>query len=94
MKNLYKISLMIGTLIVSMFFGYTVNKAYVQRPIPVLSDILPLKNQGNITIKLIENKKLVIMFFEDFQYVVKKKKRSKKAVRDLESLFKRLEGHK
>lgn len=95
MKNLSK-KVITGLLIcVSFLFGDMVRKTYfspdtTEKTI-VLTDNLPLANQGSIKIELVDGKKLVIFSLEDLKYISKKKKIMRTTVENLESLFKRLE---
>lgn len=59
---------------------------------PVLADTLPLENGGEVNIELINGVKYVHVKYVDFQYITKKRSKSKKIVESLEALFARLEG--
>ena len=96
MKNPYKIVFTILILVFGILFGDMTRRIYFtenvfNESVPVLTDTLPLENQGNIKIQLIEGKKIVIILFEDLQYITKKRRVTKKTIKNLESLFKRLE---
>lgn len=95
MKNLSKILIIISILFVSFLFGDMVRRTYLPPETTekvVLTDSLPLANQGNIIIELVDGKKLVIFSIEDLKYVTKKKKILRTTVENIESLFKRLEN--
>ncbi len=95
MKNLSKNIVYGAILIVSFVFGDMVRHVYftpdTTKKEVVLTDNLPLANQGNIKIELVDGKKLVIFSLEDLKYIAKKKKIIRTTVENLESLFKRLE---
>ena len=93
MKNLSKNLILVGVIIFGLFFGMTIRKAYFPTPkkVEVLNDTLPLENQGNMELQLIGNKRIINISFDDFSYVIQKRKRSKETLKNIDSLFKRLE---
>jgi len=63
-----------------------------EKVVPVLADTLPLENGGEVNIEVINGVKYVHVKYADFQYITKKRSKSKKIVESLEALFARLEG--
>ncbi len=96
MINLSK-NILYGVVIISgLIFGDVVRQTYfppdtTQKEVVLLTDTLPLTNQGSIKIELVDGKKLVIFSLEDLKYVSKKKKTMRTSVESIEALFKRLE---
>lgn len=54
-------------------------------------DEMPLKNGSSIVIEKIDGVKMLYMTLEDFEFVTKKKSQSKKLLKNLIALFKRME---
>jgi len=63
-----------------------------EKEVIVLADTLPLENGGEVNIELINGVKYVHVKYADFQYITKKRSKSKKIVESLGALFARLEG--
>ena len=89
--------LIVGVLIIGSFlFGDMVRKIYFPSVTPIesvakLTDNLSLANDSEITIELVDGKKLVIISLEDLQFITKKKKVTRETVKSLEMLFQRFE---
>ena len=95
MKNLSN-KLIVGVLIFGSFlFGDMTRRIYfpivtTTESVAKLTDNLSLANDSEITIELVDGKKLVRISLEDLQFITKKKKVTRETVKSLEMLFERL----
>lgn len=96
MKEINKISNIVIVFVVSILIGVLIQNIFEvknQKEVvqEVKKDTLPLKNQGEVIVQIIDNKKIITISLEDFQYITKKRSVTKKVVKNIEALFARLE---
>lgn len=94
MKNLSNKFILVAILFGSLIFGDMIRQIYFTPDTTnatVLTENLPLTNGSSIKLELVDGKQLVIVSLEDLKYVTKKKKLMRETVKNIESLFKRIE---
>ena len=97
MKKFYTTFLIIVLLGIGIIFGDMIRMVYFNSPEEekiIITDTLSLENQGSVEIRLEDGEKIIIVSYEDLQYVTKKKGRTKETMKKLETLFERLKDHK
>lgn len=91
LKRINNVSTMILVFLLAISVG-AIGRNIIQpkQVIEIKSEVMPLKNGGEVVINIIENEKRVYISYEDLEYISKKKSKMKKLIKNLAALYERL----